>query len=88
MMGKRLQRGRNKGAIAAMLTVYESDVLTRTSSQPRVISWERKAVEIVEIRFKDVAITRDICREDFLVSIGTRIKVGKVSGFKEDVVRV
>jgi len=40
------------------------------------------------LRQYDKEAIEDICREDFLVSIGTRIKVGKVSGFKEDVVRV
>jgi len=71
-----------------MLTVYESDVLARASSQPRVVSWKRKAVTVVEVRFKDVAIARNISRKDFFVSIGTGIEVGKVSGFKEDIVLV
>ncbi len=71
-----------------MLAVNESDVLTRPRRQPGVISRKRNARAVVEVRFKDIAIARDICREDFVIGVRTRIKVGKVSRLEEDVVFV
>jgi hypothetical protein len=49
VMWDRLQCGRNKRRVTAMLAVDESNVLTRTRKQPRVIRRERNAVSVVEI---------------------------------------
>ena len=83
-----MQCGRNERRVTAMLAVNESDVLTRPCSQPRVIGRKRNARAVVEIRLKDIAIARDICREDFVIGVRTRVKVGKVGRLKEDVIFV